>query len=278
MATSEEARTIWENRQSDCRALLESVLKGTRKVLRGTILAHWKEQDLLHSFENVHNYLEGNSQAMEDFLAQNKNAKRIYTRLAPLVKEEVEKENKGKQAGNAAGGSSSSSSSLANNSKNAPAAAASSAAGGQKQKEKEKQDKQPLAANKGAKSSRNKLLAVDEASSSEEEDAMAVEGAQSEYYVEKGPRESMYSDRSEEYNEQSPHHVSVSLEAQGRTAVSYFSDFGVDEEGRADNTRKNPPSPFQKEVSDAGFACTNQVCLAVEDCRLLPSLSREVSA
>ncbi|CAD7937217.1 unnamed protein product [Amoebophrya sp. A120] len=122
MVHFEEARTIWENRQSDCRALLESVLKNTRLVLRGTILAHWKEQDLLHSFENVHNYLEGNSQAMEDFLAQNKNARWVYKKLAPLVKEQVEKK-KGKQvAGSAAGGSSSSSSSFANNSKNVPAA------------------------------------------------------------------------------------------------------------------------------------------------------------
>ncbi len=35
--------------------------------------------------------------------------------------------------------------------------------------------------------------------------------------------------------------------------------------------RKNPPSPYQNEVSDAGFAYTNQICLAGEDGRLILS-------
>ncbi len=40
--------------------------------------------------------------------------------------------------------------------------------------------------------------------------------------------------------------------------------------------RKNPPSPYQMEVSNAGFAYTNQLCLAGEDSRPILSLSREV--
>ncbi len=39
---------------------------------------------------------------------------------------------------------------------------------------------------------------------------------------------------------------------------------------------KNSPSPYRNEVSDAGFAYANQVCLAREDCRHMPSLSREL--
>ncbi len=42
---------------------------------------------------------------------------------------------------------------------------------------------------------------------------------------------------------------------------------------------KNPPSsPYQNEVSDAGFAYTHQICAFREDCRPLSSLSREVLA
>ncbi len=41
--------------------------------------------------------------------------------------------------------------------------------------------------------------------------------------------------------------------------------------------RKSPPSPtYQKEICDAGFEYTNQICLAVEDSRHMLSLSREV--
>ncbi len=53
---------------------------------------------------------------------------------------------------------------------------------------------------------------------------------------------------------------------------------GGQERARLRIKRKHPPSPYQKEVSDAGFAYTNQVCLAIEDSRLLPSLSRELLA
>ena len=39
---------------------------------------------------------------------------------------------------------------------------------------------------------------------------------------------------------------------------------------------KNPPFPYQNEVSDAGSVYTNHICLAGEDCRPIISLSREV--
>ncbi|CAD7962877.1 unnamed protein product [Amoebophrya sp. A120] len=38
--------------------------------------------------------------------------------------------------------------------------------------------------------------------------------------------------------------------------------------------RKDPPSPYQNEVSDAGFAYTNNICLAGEECSPILSLSR----
>ncbi|CAD7971563.1 unnamed protein product [Amoebophrya sp. A120] len=45
-----------------------------------------------------------------------------------------------------------------------------------------------------------------------------------------------------------------------------------------DNKRKNPPSRYQNEVSDAGFAYTNKICLAGEECSPILSLSREALA
>ncbi len=42
--------------------------------------------------------------------------------------------------------------------------------------------------------------------------------------------------------------------------------------------RKNPPSPYQNEVSHAGFAYTNKICLAGEECSPILSLSREALA
>ncbi len=42
--------------------------------------------------------------------------------------------------------------------------------------------------------------------------------------------------------------------------------------------RKNPPSPYQNEVSDAGFEYTNRICLAEEECSPILSLRREVLA
>ncbi len=38
--------------------------------------------------------------------------------------------------------------------------------------------------------------------------------------------------------------------------------------------RKNPPSPYQNEVSDAGFGYTNQLCIAERHCGQISRLDR----
>ncbi len=56
-------------------------------------------------------------------------------------------------------------------------------------------------------------------------------------------------------------------------------DTNLDSQDKERITRKNLPSPYQNEVSDAGFAYTNQICIAGEDCRPISSLrSRQVLA
>ncbi len=52
---------------------------------------------------------------------------------------------------------------------------------------------------------------------------------------------------------------------------------GLQEEDRYQN-EKSPLPINQNEVSDAGFAYTNQICLAGEDCRPVLSVGREVLA
>ncbi len=40
--------------------------------------------------------------------------------------------------------------------------------------------------------------------------------------------------------------------------------------------RKDPPSPYQNGISDAGFVYTNQLCIAGKHCGQIPGLGRGV--